>query len=405
MAEPQAKFDVKEFVEKQVQEIRNVLGNEKALIAVSGGVDSCTCAALVHRAIGDNLLCVMLDDAFMRVGEPERVATLLSQPPLKLPIKILNVQERFLEEMRELRDAEEKRKVFRETFYRVLSETAQREGIRYLVQGTILADIVETAGGVKTQHNVLSQIGINPRERYGFLLVEPLTTLFKGQVREVARYLGLPPEIAERQPFPGPGLSVRVVGEIRKEKLDAVKVATAIAEEKIAPHAPSQYFAVIMDNVDDSSHDAELLKIQAQVSELLGVPRNRVRVVIPEDKATGMRAGNRVYGEVVIIRVLDAKGKIQQPPMSSLIELQGKILTDNPGFTRVFYVVGEKSQRQPYVVAVRAISTTDFLTAKVSDMPWKTLNETAVSVLSACLNVSAVCYDVTPKPPATVEME
>jgi len=405
MAEPQVKFDVKEFVEKQVQEIRNVLGNEKVLIAVSGGVDSCTCAALVHRAIGDNLLCVMLDDAFMRVGEPEGVAALLSLPPLKLPIKILNVQERFLEEMRELRDAEEKRKVFRETFYRVLSETAQREGTRYLVQGTILADIVETAGGVKTQHNVLSQIGINPRERYGFLLVEPLTTLFKGQVREVARYLGLPREIAERQPFPGPGLSVRVVGEIRREKLDAVKVATAIAEEKLAPHAPSQYFAVIVDNVDDSSHDAELLKIQAQVSEFLGVPRNRVRVAIPEDKATGMRAGNRVYGEVVIIRVLDAKGKIQQPPMSSLIELQGKILTDNPGFTRVFYVVGEKSQRQPYVVAVRAISTTDFLTAKVSDIPWKTLNEIAVSVLSACLNVSAVCYDVTPKPPATVEME
>jgi len=405
MAEPQAKFNVEEFVEKQIHEIRNVLGSEKALIAVSGGVDSCTCAALVHTAIGDNLLCVMLDDAFMRVGEPERVAALLSQPPLGLPIKVLNVQERFLEEMRELRDAEEKRKVFRETFYRVLSETAQREGIRYLVQGTILADIVETAGGVKTQHNVLSQIGINPRERYGFLLVEPLTTLFKGQVREVARFLGLPREIAERQPFPGPGLSVRVVGEIRRDKLDAVKIATAIAEEKLAPYAPSQYFAVIMDNVDDSSHDAELLKIHGQVSEFLGVPRNRIRATLLEDKATGMREGNRVYGGVVVLRVLDAKGKIHQAPMSSLIELQGKILSDNPGFTRVFYVVGEKSQRQPYVVSARAISTTDFLTAKVSDIPWNTLSETGVSILSACLNVSAVCYDVTPKPPATVEME
>ncbi len=405
MAELQAKFNPKEFVEKQVKEIRDVLGNEKALIAVSGGVDSCTCAALVHRAIGNNLLCVMLDDAFMRVGEPERVAALLSQPPLELPIKILNVQERFLEEMRELRDAEEKRKVFRETFYRVLSETAQREGIRYLVQGTILADIVETAGGVKTQHNVLSQIGINPRERYGFLLVEPLTTLFKGQVREVARYLGLPPEIAERQPFPGPGLSVRVVGEIRRDKLDTVKVATAIAEEKLAPYAPSQYFAIIVDNVDDASHDAQLMNIQAQVAELLRVPRNQVKVTIFEDKATGMRAGNRVYGEIAVVRVLDAKGKIRQPSISSLIELQNKILTDNPSFTRFFYVAGEKTQRQPYVVAVRAISTTDFLTAKVSDIPWKTLSEIATSILSVCLNVSTVCYDVTPKPPATVEME
>ena len=405
MAEFQPKFNPKEFVEKQVEEIRNVLGNEKALIAVSGGVDSCTCAALVHRSIGNNLLCVMLDDAYMRVGEPERVAALLSQPPLELPIKILNVQERFLEEMRELRDAEEKRKVFRETFYRVLSETAQREGIRYLVQGTILADIVETAGGVKTQHNVLSQIGINPRERYGFLLVEPLTTLFKGQVREVARYLGLPPEIAERQPFPGPGLSVRVVGEIRRDKLDTVKVATAIAEEKLAPYAPSQYFAIIVDNVDDAFHDAQLLKIQAQVAEFLRVPRNQVKVTIFEDKATGMREGNRVYGEIAAVRVLDAKGKIHQPSVSSLIELQNKILTDNPSFARVFYVADEKPQRQPYVVAVRAISTTDFLTAKVSDLPWKTLNEIATSILSVCLNVSVVCYDVTPKPPATVEME
>lgn len=405
MSESQMKFNAKEFVEKQVEELGNALGKEKALIAVSGGVDSCTCAALVHRAIGDNLLCVMLDDAFMRLGEPERVASLLSQPPLELPIKILNVQERFLEEMRELRDAEEKRKVFRETFYRVLSETAQREDIRYLVQGTILADIVETAGGVKTQHNVLSQIGINPRERYGFLLVEPLTTLFKGQVREVARLLGLPKEIAERQPFPGPGLSVRVVGEIRKDKLDAVKIATAIAEENLAPHAPSQYFAIIMDNIDDASHDDELLKIQGLVAESLGVPRSQVKVNIFEDKATGMRGGNRVYGEVAAIRVLGAQGKSHQPPMPDLIELQNRILNDNPSFARVFYVIGEKAQRQPYVVAVRAIKTTDFLTAQVSDLPWKTLNEVATSILSACMNVSAVCYDVTPKPPATVEME
>lgn len=405
MAQLQPSFNPNEFVEKQVQDIRNVLGGERALIAVSGGVDSCTCAAIVHRAIGDNLLCVMLDDAFMRIGEAERVSVLLSQPPLKLPIKVLNVQERFLEEMRELRDAEEKRKVFRETFYRVLSETAQREGIRYLVQGTILADIVETAGGVKTQHNVLSQIGINPRERYGFLIVEPLATLFKAQVREVARYLGLPSEIAERQPFPGPGLSVRVVGEIRRDKLDAAKVATAIAEEKLAPYAPSQYFAVIMDNVEDLSHDSELLQIQAQVAEFFKVPKGQVRVNAFEDKATGIREGNRMYGGVVAVKVFDVKGNIIQPSIPNLVELQNSVLRGNPSFTRFFYVVGEKPQKQPFVIAVRAISTTDFLTAKVSDIPWNTLKDIAGSILNACSNVSTVCYDVTPKPPATVEME
>jgi GMP synthase (glutamine-hydrolysing) len=405
MEQPKARFDPAEFVDKQVQEIRNVLGSERALVAVSGGVDSCTSATLVHRAIGENLLCVMLDDAFMRVGEPEKVAAMLFKPPLKLPIKILNVQERFLEEMRELRDAEEKRKVFRETFYRVLSETAQREGIRYLVQGTILADIIETAGGVKTQHNVLSQIGINPRERYGFLIVEPLATLFKGQVREVARYLGLPQEISERQPFPGPGLSVRVVGEIRRDKLDTVKVATAIAEEKLAPHAPSQYFAVIIDNVEDASHDSQILQIQKLVAENLKIPRDQVKVTVFDDKATGIREGNRVYGDVACVRVMNKEGEIHQAPVSDIIVLQSKILRENPTFTRVFYVAGQKPQRQPYVVAARAIVTTDFLTAKVSEIPWKTLNEIAQNILSACSNVSAVCYDVTPKPPATVEME
>jgi len=405
MAESQETFNPKEFVEKQVEEIRNVLGKERALIAVSGGVDSCTCAALVHHAIGNNLLCVMLDDAFMRIGEPERVAALLSQPPLSLPIKILNVQERFLEEMRELRDAEEKRKVFRETFYRVLSETAEREGIRYLVQGTILADIVETAGGVKTQHNVLSQIGINPREHYGFLIVEPLTTLFKDRVREVARYLKLPREIAERQPFPGPGLSVRVVGEIRRDKLDLVKKATVIAEEKLAPYAPSQYFAVIVDNVDDLSHDSQLQQIQLEVAEFFKIPRGQVKVRVFEDKATGVREGNRVYGEIVAIKAFDAKGNVLQQSIPNLVELEKRILDHSASFTRVFYVVGEKPLKQPYIVAVRAITTTDFLTAKVADVPWKTLSETAQSILSLCPTVSTVCYDVTPKPPSTIEME
>ena len=405
MEQQQTKFDPADFIEKQTEEIRNVLGTERALIAVSGGVDSCTCAALVHRAIGDNLLCVMLDDAFMRIGEPERVAELLSQAPLNLPMKILNVQERFLEEMRELRDAEEKRKVFRETFYRVLSETAQREGIRYLVQGTILADIIETAGGVKTQHNVLSQIGINPRERYGFLIVEPLATLFKGQVREVARSLGLPSEIAERQPFPGPGLSVRVVGEIRKDKLDTVKVATAITEEKLAPHKPSQYFAVILDNVEDPSHDSALMRIQSRVAEFFKVPKAQVKVTVFEDKATGVREGNRVYGEIAAVKVFDARGNINQPSVSSLLELQRTVLAENPSFTRFFIVIGDKQQKQPYAIAVRAISTTDFLTAKVLDIPLNVLNDIAENILHACSNVSSVCYDVTPKPPSTVEME
>jgi len=397
-------FNPKEFVDKQVNEIREVLGKERALIAVSGGVDSSTCAALVHRAIGENLLCVMLDDAFMREGEPERVAQLLSQPPLKLPIKILNVQERFLNEMKELRDAEEKRKVFRENFYRVLSETTERERCSFLVQGTILADIVETAGGVKTQHNVLAQIGINPKQRYGLQIIEPLRTLFKGQVREVARYLGIPTEIAERQPFPGPGLSVRVVGEIRRDKLETLKKATAIAEERLVKHRPDQYFAVIIDNLEKPS-PTQLAHVQESAAKVLNVPYSKVSVKVFEDKATGVKEGERRYGEVVAIKVQTDDSSLYQPPIRDLVTLQNMVIAENPSFTRILYVVGETPIKQPYVIAIRAIQTQDFLTAKVAEIPWVTLNEIAEKIVVACPNVSSVCYDVTPKPPATIEME
>ena len=129
-------------MEKRLKEIRRVLDGERMLIAVSGGVDSTVCAVLTHRAIGENLLCVLLDDAFMREGEPERVAEVLSKPPLSLPVKVLNVRERFLDALKGLRDAEDKRKAFRETFYEVLGETAESEKCRFLVQGTIYADIL-----------------------------------------------------------------------------------------------------------------------------------------------------------------------------------------------------------------------------------------------------------------------
>jgi len=399
-----SEFNPKEFVDKQINEIREVLGKERALIAVSGGVDSSTCAALVHRAIGENLLCVLLDDAFMREGEPERVAQLLAQPPLKLPTKILNVQERFLNEMKELRDAEEKRKVFRENFYRVLGETAEREHCNFLVQGTILADIVETAGGVKTQHNVLSQIGINPKQRYGLHVIEPLKTLFKPQVREIARHLGIPTEITERQPFPGPGLSVRVVGEVRRDKLESLKKATAVAEEKLVRHRPDQYFAVIIDNLE-KPNDTVLTSVRKSAASVLSVPYNKVSVRVFEDKATGVKEGERRYGEIVAVKVQTDSQGLCQPPIRDLVTLQRMVIAENSSLTRILYVIHETTEKQPYVIALRAVQTQDFLTASVAEIPWTTLNETAEKIVAACPNVSIVCYDVTPKPPATIEME
>jgi len=396
-------FDPKRFVETQVEEIRKAIGSQKALVAVSGGVDSTTCAVLTRRAIGENLVCVILDDAFMREGEPEKVAEILAKDPFNVPVKIVDVRERFLNAMKGLRDAEEKRKKFRETFYAVLSETAKKEDCSILVQGTIRADVVETVGGVKTQHNVLEQVGINPMERFGFKVVEPLLTLYKEQVRMVARNLGLPPDVSERQPFPGPGLSVRVVGEIRLDKLEALKKATTIVENNLAEHRPSQYFAAIIDN--EESPMPSKTHVQETVARLLNVPSRNVHVKFFRDKATGVKGGERSYGRIVGIRVAAVDGKVFKMPIPKLVSLQAKITSENPEITRVLYMVGEMPEKRPYVVSIRAVQTKDFLTAQVSEIPWKTLEKTAEEIVAKCPNVSAVYYDVTPKPPATIEME
>ncbi|MEA2090204.1 MAG: ATP-binding protein [Thermoproteota archaeon] len=398
------KFNPKKFVDKQVGFIKKTVGSERALVAVSGGVDSVTSAALTYRAVGKNLLCVMLDDAFMREGEPEQVAKLLSQPPLNMSVQVLNVKQRFLDALKGLRDAEEKRKVFRENFYQVLKETAEKEGCQFLVQGTIQADIVETKGGVKTQHNVLEQIGIRTKRRYGFQVVEPLAPLYKEQVRRVARHLGIPAKISERQPFPGPGLSVRAVGEIRTDKLKALKKATVVVEENFAQHKPSQYFAAIIDDEEMLGH-RRLPQIQQNIAKFLDVPSRHVSVKVFRDKATGVRENKRCYGEVVAVQAQTVDEQIHQPTLQKLVSLQNEIIMQNPSVAHVWYMIKRAPRKQLYVIVMRAIQTRDFLTAQVAEIPWSTLKQTAQRILESCSNVSSVYYDVTPKPPATIEME
>lgn len=396
-------FDPQKFVETAVAEMKKNIGSEKALVAVSGGVDSTTCAVLTRKAIGENLACVILDDAFMRQGEPEHVAETLSKPPFNVPATVVDVRERFLKAMKTLKDAEEKRKMFRETFYQVLAETAKKEKCKILVQGTIRADIIETVGGVKTQHNVLEQMGISPMERFGFKVVEPLLPLFKEQVRMVARLLGLPPEFSERQPFPGPGLSVRVVGEIRRDKLETLRKATAIAESELQGLKPGQYFAVIMDN--EEAPQPKILRVQETTARLLNVPSRNVHVKVFKDKATGVEGGKRRYGEVIGIRVETMNGKLHQTPLQNIISLQARIITENPEVARVFYAIKEVPEKKPYVIGIRSVETKNFLEAKVSEIPWPTLEKIADGITKKCSDVSTVYYDVTPKPPATIEME
>lgn len=396
-------FDAETFVNGQISEIRRVLGGGRALIACSGGVDSTVAAVLTHRAIGKNLICIFIDDNFMRLDEPKDVVRILSSHPLNLPMRIIDARNRFMKALGGLTDAEEKRKAFRETFYRVLGEVAQEEGCRFLVQGTIAPDVIETKGGVKTQHNVLAQIGINTVEKFGFQVVEPVLSLYKPQVREVARYLGVPPAISERQPFCGPGLSVRCVGKIKPDKLRAVRKATAIVEKELDGRKIQQYFAAIIDSA--TMEDPAAPKLRTLTSKLLNLPSARVQVQVLKSKATGVKEGKRLYGKIALISAKTKGGKIYGPQIKKLVQLSSKLVKGTPAFTRILFNLTEKPRKKPYLMAIRAIKTRDFVTAKVAQIEWATLTKTAGQIMNRCPNVSAVYYDLTNKPVATIEFE
>ena len=277
-----------------------------------------TTVLLGHRAIGERLEAVFLEDGFMRRGESEHVANILKR--LGITLKIYDVQSEFFAAMRGKADPEEKRKSFRETFYRVFARIASEIGTKYLLQGTIAADVVETKGGVKTQHNVLEQVGIHPLERYGYVVLEPLKDLFKPEVREVARALGLKREVSERRPFPGPGLSVRVIGEVTPERVALVREATEIVEEETKNVPCFQAFAVLL-----------------------------------EDRATGItKTKKRRYGQMIVVRIVRSE---------------------------------------------------DAMKAQSLEIPWGTLRRIKERIREKLPTVTRVLYDLTDKPPATIEFE
>jgi len=394
-------FDVSAFVEKQVEAVREALGGQKALIACSGGVDSTVAAAITHLAIGDNLVCIFIDDNFMRLGEPDRVKAILSAPPLNLPLKVVEERGRFMEALKGISDAEEKRKAFRETFYQTLSDAAWAEGCEFLVQGTIRADVEETKGGIKTQHNILEQLGINTVEKYGYKVIEPLASLYKFQVREVARFLGVSQELAERQPFPGPGLSVRVLGELNSDKLDQLKAATAVVEDALKREKPSQYFAAIM-----SGKVAEAPKIlRREAANALQIDQPQVSAKYVSERATGIVEGKRSYGFVAAVEATDEMGKPVEFGYDKLEAMRIEIQSNFPEVVRVLYKVASREDDEGYLMAMRSVNTRDYLTARISTIPWKTLELAAQKILSTCPKVNGVYYDITPKPPGTIEFE
>jgi len=301
-------FDPKEFIRKSTEEIRMSVREEKAIAACSGGVDSVTATFLAHRAVGGSLSAVFIDDGLRREGEPEFVAQLLKR--IGVRYMCIDAKDSFFEGLRNKVDAEEKRKAFREIFYRQLGQIVREEGARYLVQGTIAADIDETVGGIKTQHNVLEQIGIDPKE-YGFELVEPLRHLYKPEVRAVARELALPEEVSGRMAFPGPGLSVRVLGEVTRQKIEVLRKATKIVEEETKNLRAFQSFAVLL-----------------------------------SDKATGIKNGERVYGGIMTIRVVESEDAITasvvEVPYCVLFNISKRITGEIPTIARCLFDITHK---------------------------------------------------------------
>ena len=295
------------FIEEQVAAIREQVGDKKVLLALSGGVDSSVVAALLIRAIGQQLVCVHVNHGLLRKGEPEQVVEVFRNQ-MNANLVYVDAIDRFLDKLEGVEEPEKKRKIIGAEFIRVFEEEARKlEGIEFLAQGTIYRDILES-DGVKAHHNV----GGLPEDMQ-FELVEPVKLLYKDEVRVVGKALGLPDNMVYRQPFPGPGLGVRCTGAITRDRLEAVREADAIVREEIGKlnPVPWQYF-----------------------------------VAIPDLKSTGVKDGKRYMGWAAIIRAIDTvdavTAKSVEIPFSMLSTIRDRIIAEVPGVNRVLWDISDK---------------------------------------------------------------
>ena len=313
------------FIDMQIEKIKETVGNDKVLLGLSGGVDSSVVAALLHKAIGDQLICMFIDHGLLRKGEGESVMETFGRE-MNINLVKIDAKDRFLSKLAGVTDPEQKRKIIGNEFVYTFDEEVKKltsgEDIKWLAQGTLYTDVIEsgtkTAQTIKSHHNV----GGLP-EDLGFSLVEPLRMLFKDEVRACGLELGLPDEMVFRQPFPGPGLGVRCLGAITKERLEAVREADAILREEF--------------------HNAGLDKKVWQYF-----------TVVPDFKSVGVRDNARCF---------------------------------------------------EYPVIIRAVNTVDAMTATIEQIEWPVLMKITDRILKEVANVNRVCYDLSPKPTATIEWE
>jgi len=307
-----------EFVDNLIKDIKDSVGDEKAICALSGGVDSSVAALLVHKAIGKNLVSVYVDSGLMRHGETDTLKKIFKDH-YRMNVDIVDAKSEFLKALRGIVDPEEKRKIIGKVFIQVFEKEAIKTGAKFLVQGTIYPDVIESSGTkhsqkIKSHHNV----GGLP-ENMNLVLVEPLRNFYKDQVRKIGEILGLSESITQRQPFPGPGLAVRIIGEVTEEKLEILRKADAIVTDELKDIKLWQAFAVFT-----------------------GI------------KTTGVRGDNRAYGETIAIRAIEAK---------------------------------------------------DAMSANFARLPYDILEKISVRIVTEIPEVNRVVYDITNKPPATMEWE
>ncbi len=299
----------KAFIDEQIKAIREQVGDKKVLLALSGGVDSSVVAALLIKAIGKNLVCVHVNHGLLRKGEPEQVIKVFGEE-MKANLIYVDAVDRFLDKLAGVAEPEKKRKIIGAEFIRVFEEEARKlEGISFLAQGTIYPDILES-DGVKAHHNV----GGLP-EDLKFELVEPVKLLFKDEVRVVGKALGLPDSMVYRQPFPGPGLGVRCLGAITRDRLEAVRESDAILREEFAKNG-----------------------LQGKVWQYF--------TAIPDFKSTGVKDGKRVEGYPVIIRAVNTKdamtATVENLPFELLQHITARITAEVDGVNRVLYDLSPK---------------------------------------------------------------
>lgn len=299
-----------EFIDEKVKEISDAAGDGIAINALSGGVDSSVVTMLGHRALGRKLRTVFIQNGLMREGEPEMVAGIFRK--LGVEIEIIDARKEFLDALGGITDPEKKREAITQAFYKkVFGRIVRESAAKYLLQGTILTDVDETVAGIKRQHNVFAQLGIDPQETFGYRILEPLIQLRKDGVRAVGQALGLPQEIFARIPFPGPALAARIIGEVTEEKLTIVRKATSVVERLLCDRGAFQYMAIL--------HD---------------------------DRVTGIRDGKRDFGRQIEIRCWDSiDARTATPtnlPFELLEKLAGDIISEVPGVVSVTYNITSK---------------------------------------------------------------